>query len=131
MLGKTIKSLLAANSGLVALVGAKITPYVLAPSTTLPAVIYTVDSIDPEYDKGFWTLDNAEFSVHSFSKDYDQLVSVATAVRTALESKSTGSGTQSINKIYVTGQNEGFQYADEGGGFYFNELSFKVRVNKY
>lgn len=128
MIGKTIKSLLAADSTLVSLVGTKVYPYVMNENTALPAVVYTIDSVSPEYNKNGWALDDIEFSVHCFAKDYEQLQSVVSAVRGALELKLTGSGTQDINHIYLSGQDEGF---DGGEDVYINSLKFRVKINSY
>lgn len=128
MIGKTIKSLLTGNAALVALVANKIYPYVMNESTALPAVIYTIESLSPEYTKGGWMNDDISFSVHSFSKDYAELQTVVAAVRTALELKNTGYGTQLINRIYITGQNEGY---DNSADAYYNQLTFSVIINTY
>jgi hypothetical protein len=128
MIGKTIKSILTGNSSLVALVGTKIFPYVMNESTTMPAVVYTIDSMEPEYTKGGWVNDSVTFTVNSFAKDYTGLQSVVSAVRTALELNHTGSGTQSINRIYLIGFNEGY---DGQSDVFFNSLIFNVIINTY
>ena len=44
MIGKTIKSILAGNGTLTALVAAtKIFPYVVNEGTTMPAIVYTIE----------------------------------------------------------------------------------------
>jgi len=128
MIGKTIKSLLAGDATLVALVGTKIYPYVMNEDTTMPAVIYTIDSLLGVYTKREWANDEISFSVYSFSKDYAQLQSVVSAVRGALELKSTGSGTQDINRIYLAGQDEGY---DNMADVFYNKQSFTVTINTY
>ena len=63
MIGKTIKSILAANTTLTALIPAlRMYPYVMNEDTTLPALVYTIDSVDPTYTKKEWVNDVIEFS---------------------------------------------------------------------
>ena len=128
MIGKTIKSLLTADVTLVALVGTKIYPYVMNEDTALPAVVYTIESLDANYHKGGWAFDEILFAVHSFSKDYSNLQSVVPAARGALELKNTGFGTQDISMIYLTGQEEGY---DNGADAFYNKQTFKLRINTY
>jgi hypothetical protein len=80
MIAKTINTLLTGGSSLVTLVGTKIFPYVMNENTELPAIVYTVDSLSPEYTKGGWSGDYIQFSVHSFSKSYTELQNVVDAV---------------------------------------------------
>jgi hypothetical protein len=129
MIGKTIKSILAGNSTLIALVPAvRMFPYVMNEGTTLPAIIYTVDSLLPDYTKGGWMLDEVAFSVASFADDYSELQTVVSAIRGALELSQVGAGTQSINKIYLTGMDESF---DQEQNVFGNRLNFSVKINAY
>lgn len=128
MIAKTIKSLLAGESTLTALIGTKIFPYVMNEDTSLPAVVYSIETLTPEYNKGGWALDRIDFTVHSFSDNYVELQNIVGAVRTALELKRTGAGTEDINRIYLSSQDEGF---DNEAGVFFNKLSFKVITNSY
>lgn len=129
MIGKTIKSILAGNTALTALVPAsRMFPYVMNEGTILPAIIYTVDSLAPDYSKGGWMLDEVNFSVASFADDYSELQTVVSAIRTALELNQTGAGTQSINRIYLTGMDESF---DPEQNVFGNRLNFIVKINKY
>lgn len=129
MIGKTIKSILAGNTALTALVPAsRMFPYVMNEGTILPAIIYTVDSLAPDYSKGGWMLDEVNFSVASFADDYAELQTVASAIRTALELNQIGAGTQSINRIYLTGMDESF---DPEQNVFGNRLNFIVKINKY
>lgn len=129
MIGKTIKSILAGNTALTALIPAsRMFPYVMNEGTILPAIIYTVDSLAPDYSKGGWMLDEVNFSVASFADDYAELQTVASAIRTALELNQIGAGTQSINRIYLTGMDESF---DPEQNVFGNRLNFIVKINKY
>src|SRR3989337_1622845 len=119
MIGKTIKSILAGNSTLTAIVPAiRIFPYVMNEDTTLPAIVYTIDSVDPDYNKGGWAGDMIAFSVHSFTKDYPSLQTLSSAIRTALELNKTGSGTQDINPIYLSSMAEGY---DQGADTFYTK----------
>jgi hypothetical protein len=129
MIAKTIKSILANNVALVALVPvARIYPYVMNEDTDLPAIIYTVDSLKANYTKGGWSNDDIEFSVHSFSKEFTLLQTIVSAVRTALELNQTGSGSQDINRIYLSSMDEGY---DNNADVFFNTLIFNVVTNAY
>lgn len=129
MIGKTIKSILAANTTLTALIPAlRMYPYVMNEDTTLPALVYTIDSVDPTYTKKEWVNDVIEFSVHSFGRDYGDLQDIASAVRGALELNETGSGTNDINRIYMTGMEESYDVASD---VFYNKLKFKVTINTY
>ena len=129
MIAKTIKSILASNVALTALVPAvRIYPYVMNEDTTLPAIIYTIDSLDATYTKSGWVNDDIAFSVHSFAKEFSSLQSIVSAVRTALEFVQTGAGTQDINRIYVSGMDEGY---DNNADVFYNTLLFQVKINAY
>jgi hypothetical protein len=129
MIGKTIKSILTGDSTLIALVPAvRMFPYVMNEDTVLPAIVYTIDSVSPDYNKGGWALDEVMFSVFSFSKDYAQLQSVALAVRGALELSTAGYGTESIGNIYLIAVDEGY---DQGADTFFNKQQFTVKTNSY
>lgn len=128
MIGKTISALLKADATLVALVGNDIYPYVMNPETDLPAVVYSIDEVEPSYAKNEWVVDDISFSVLSFAKDYSGLQDTADAVRDALELKQTGTGTQEIGRIYMTGQEEG--YEGESDVFFCRQI-FKLKVNVY
>ena len=125
MIGQTIYNLLSTNSPVTAIVGIKIYPYIMNEATDLPAVIYTVDSLDVDYNKGGQAVDEYTFSVHCFSTDYAQLQSLSSAVRSALELKSTGYGSRAIDRILVEGQTEGFNISENA---YHNIINFRVKV---
>jgi len=129
MIGKTIKAIITTNAPLIALVpAANMFPYVMNEDTSLPAIIYTIDSISPEYTKGGWVNDVISFSVHSFDKDYGTLQSIVSAIRTALEMNKTGTGTQNIGFITLESFDEGY---DQGGDIFYNKLTFSVTINTY
>jgi hypothetical protein len=129
MIGKTIKSILTTNAALIALVPAvKIFPYVINEDTTAPVIVYSIDSLDPEYTQGGWACDTVTFSVHSFAKDYNSLSLIVSAVRTALELNQTGYSTQNINRIYLRSMDEGY---DQAADIFGNKLTFEVKINSY
>lgn len=125
MIGLIIAKLLKANTDLVpALVATNnIFPYAANEDTPLPFIVYTIDSIESEYNKDGWAHDIVSFSVISFSDDYAKLQDIVSEVRTALDFiKDTNTG-----YIYLIGMVE--DYVIEN--IFFNKLSFKVEVNKY
>jgi hypothetical protein len=124
MVGETINTILKGNSALQSLVSTRIFPYVMNEDTPSPAVVYAIESLEPEYNKGSWAKDDISFSVISVSTSYTELQSVVSAVRTALELSSA----EGINRIYLNGMSEGYDHQAES---FYNKLNFKVVVNKY
>ena len=129
MIGKVIKSLLVANADLLVLVPeASIFPYVINENTTLPAIIYTIDSSVPDYTKDGWAGDAMTFSVVSLSDNYNTLQSIVPEIRTALElERGTIEGIL-IERIYMSGMAEGFNLTEN---VFMNRLSFTVVVTNY
>ena len=127
MIGKAIHSLLEANAALVALVPVtSFYPYVMNEATPLPALVYTIDSVAPDYDKDNWHGDEYQFSVTSVSADYANLQAIALQVRVALERKEGTTDSVKYENIYLDGQSEE-GYID---GF-SNKLTFRVKVIGY
>ena len=127
MIGKAIHSLLEANAALVALVPVtSFYPYVLNENTALPALVYTIDSVAPDYDKDNWHGDDYQFGVTSLSANYSNLQAIALQVRVALERKEGTTDGIKYENIYLDGQ------AEEGfiDGF-SNTLTFRVKVIGY
>jgi hypothetical protein len=129
MIGKVVRSLLSGSGTLTALVPAtKMFPYVMNEDTDLPAIVYTIDNIDPEYDKDGWTHDKCTFSVFSFSPDYAVLQDIVAAVRGALERQHGTVGDITIGWIYMRGQTEGYSPGDD---IFLNKLTFDVNIIDY
>ena len=129
MIGKVINNILSGSATLTALVPAvNIFPYVLNENTTLPAIIYTIDAVSPEYTKDGWSLDEITFSITSIHKDYNILQSIVTAVRRALEmDRGTIEGI-TIQRIYMTSMLEGYSNNED---VFANRMSFNVNVIDY
>lgn len=125
MIGIAITTLLKANEDLLDLVSEdNIYPYVADVDTSLPLIIYTIDTLDPEYSKDGWEDDIISFSVLSFSDDYATLQNIAKQVRQALELKYiTGS-----KRIILTGMSEGFNITEN---VFMNKLTFKIEMVEY
>lgn len=129
MIGKVVRSLLDDSAALVALVPvARMFPYVLNEDTALPAIVYTIDSVFPEYQKDGWAYDKCVFSVVSLSTDYAALQEIVAEVRAALERKHGTVETIDIGWIYMRGQTEGFSLTDN---VFFNKLTFDVNIIDY
>jgi hypothetical protein len=125
MIGIAITNLLKASADLMALISeSKIFPYAADVDTDLPLIIYTIDSVDPEYSKDGWEDDLIAFSVKTYSVDYATLQSIVKKVRDALELKMiTGS-----KRIILTGMAEGFNLSEN---VFVNKLAFKIEVCDY
>ena len=129
MIGKVIKSLLVSNIDLTALVPEdSIFPYVLNENTALPAIIYTINGLESDYTKDGWNWDDITFSVISLSDNYNTLQSIVYQVRTALELKYASVEGVTIEKIYLTGMDEGFNLVES---VFMNRLTFTVKMNTY
>ena len=128
MIGKAISTLLTGDAPLVALVGNNIFPYVIDPDTPLPAVVYTIDNVNPTYNKDGWATDDIEFSVMSFSKDYNTLQSVVSAIRAALEGEKGTVESIDLRRIDMTAMQEGFNITED---VFANKLTFSVTINDY
>jgi hypothetical protein len=129
MIGKVIKSLLDANDDLTALVpAARIFPYVINENTPLPAILYTIDNIDPEYNKDGWCGDDYNFSVVTFCNDYSSLQDISYQVRKSLELMRGNEGSINFRPIYLTGQSEGFNIDND---VYLNKLTFNVKITGF
>lgn len=129
MIGEVIYNLLSTDVALTALVPAtKIFPYVLNESTVLPAIIYTIDTVSPEYTKDGWAQDDTTFSVTSLSKDYNNLQEIVTAVRRALEMERGIVAAITIQHIHLSGMTEGYSINED---VFANRMSFNVNVIKY
>jgi hypothetical protein len=129
MIGKLIYNLLSDHGDLTALVPAtKIFPYVLNENTDLPAIVYVIESIEPEYTKDGWALDSANFLVIAISTDYAGLQSIATEVRAALEMERGTVEGITIQHIHITSISE--EYNSEVDVF-VNRMSFNVNVINY
>jgi len=129
MIGKVISSLLKDNASLLLLVDTdSIFPYVINEDTVLPAIVYTIDSIDPNYTKEGWSGDNIGFSVVSFSTNYSNLQDIAAQVRVALELMSGTTEGITYFDILVEGQSEGYNITED---VYLNKLTFSVEVTDY
>ena len=129
MIGKAIVSLLNANEDLLALVpAANIYPYVINEDTSLPAIVYTIDSLAPEYTKDGWVGDECVFSIISFSDNFSSLQDISMEVRTALELESGTNGGITTERIYLTGQSEGYNITEN---VFLNRLTFSTIITGY
>lgn len=130
MIGKVISSLLNADVGLTSIVGTKIFPVVISGDNPLPTVVYTVDSITPEYTKSGWADDDCIFLLKCYAYDYASVQSLALAVRKALELKSGTYSGITITKIYMSDQQEQAM-TDNGADAFQIELFFNTKIISY
>ena len=129
MIGKVITSLLKANVDLLALISAdNIYPYIINEGTSLPAIIYTVDSLVPGYCKDGWVGDEYMFSILSFSDDYAILQQIVDEVRNALELEKGVTEGIGYERICLTGQSEGYNITEN---VFLNRLTFSTVVKSY
>lgn len=129
MLGKVINTILTNSASLTALVpSTSIYPYVINENTPLPAIIYTIDSLSPEYDKDGWAGDIYDFSIISFSDNYSLLQDIILQIRNTLELiKGTYNGIK-INRVQLEGLTEGYNITEN---CFLSRLTFSVQVVDY
>lgn len=126
MIGKVIRGLLDDSAGLVALVPVtNMYPYVMNEKTALPAIIYTIDSMESEYNKDGQVKDIYTFTVTSLAKDYAVLQTIVAAVRSALELKKGTTEGVSYERIFVRGMKEAYSIAED---VFANAMTFEVNV---
>lgn len=124
MTGIIIADLLTKSEPLLALVPeSSIFPYVADENTPLPLIIYTIDTVVPEYSKDGWIGDMVGFSVMSFSEDYAILQAIVLEVREALELEYDAKS----QRIILTGQQEVYNINED---VFMNRQSFSVLINK-
>jgi len=129
MVAKVIKTLLDNSAALNALIPILSRyPYVINTDTDFPAMVYTVDRVDPEYDKSGWVGDTCEFSIMTFTDNYTSLQNIVSEVRSALELKDGTISGIDIEFIYLIDQEEGYNLEE---ACFINKLTFKVFITKY
>lgn len=134
MTGQVIKKLLSESAELMELIPTdRIFPYVINEGTPLPAMVYTIDAINPEYSKDGWANDTVSFSLVIFSENYATLQQMITLSRLALDFKFgdigiTEEDTIKIGHIYFNGQSEGYSLAEDA---FLSRLSFTVNTYNY
>ena len=129
MLAKVIKTLLDNSAALNALIPILSRyPYVINTDTDFPAMVYTINRVDPGYDKDGWVGDNCEFSIMTFTDNYTSLQDIVSEVRTALELKDGTVSDIDIEYIYLIDQEEGYNIEES---CFINKLTFTVSITKY
>jgi hypothetical protein len=125
MIGQIIVSLLKDSENLLALVASdSIFPYIANENTTLPLIVYNIDSVSPAYTKDGWAGDVVDFSIISVSNSYPELQEIIAAVRESLELKNT----DSTQRIILTGMLEGYNISENA---FMNKMSFKIGIKEY
>ena len=84
---KKIYAILAGDEALTAIIGSNCYPIVAEENATFPLVIFTRDSLYPEYSKDFNTGDIVEVSVQAVGNNYIQTVDILSRIRTLLENR--------------------------------------------
>jgi len=84
---KRIYAILSGDEALTAMIGANCFPIIAEENATFPLVIFTRDSMYPEYSKDFNTGDIVEVSVQAVGNNYIQTVDILSRIRTLLENR--------------------------------------------
>lgn len=130
MIGKLISYILLNDEALLDLVAsANIFPYIINEDTLLPAIVYTIDSIDPVYAKDSeWVMDTCRFTIKTYDVKYANLQDIVLAIRQAVEFQQGTVNGFTLDRIELIGQNEGYEITE---GVYFNSLQFSVNIKGY
>lgn len=104
MIEQAFRGLLAANTGLSALVGAKIYPLVVPQNTAYPAVVYQVISKIPnsepcQGEQHSENVQQARMQVSIYAEKYEQIVAIDEAIRSALDYYKGTVGTVQISSL--------------------------------
>lgn len=125
MVGLVVANLLTASAGLAALVQDKIYPYAIDEDVDLPAVVYAVKSISPEYDKDCRNKDVNEVEIISFATTYKKCLEINEQVRLATELKSGLIAGIQVFSIRVSSITEGL---DIDNNIYFSKLGITIKT---
>ena len=128
MIGIVIKKLLSDDSTVDELVGNNIFPLVMSLDTTRPAIVYVVESMEPDYSKDGWAGDDCTFRVTSYADSYSVATEIAHAARMALELKKGEYSGIGIERIICTGREEFYQFDAD---VYIIRYTFKTKIYKY
>jgi len=84
-IGKHIATALGNSTTLTAMVGNRIYPVIMPQGTAYPFVEFETSTSSPDYTKDGVAGDNHSLTINCVSKSYEQCISMAEAVRKALE----------------------------------------------
>ena len=108
-IGKSIYSILSADTDVSAIVGTKIAPLVQENGTTFPFIVYTRESITPSTGtKDGYIGDLVIFRVDSVASSYNQAIDLADAIRHCLEKRQLKSAGLVLQDVYMSGITESF-----------------------
>jgi len=106
-LGEAVRTLLVADSAVLALVGQRITPLVLPQTEVLPAVTYQEISTAPYNQLGGRSkASQVRLQVNVFAKSYQEAFNISKAILDVLESYSGVSAALQINYISYAGKRD-------------------------
>jgi len=127
MIGIAINSILTGSTALTNLVGSKIYPYAIDEGELLPAVIFSINSVQPQYEKGGVYWDEAIVEVASFDYDYKSCVSISEAVRGSLENYKGTVSSVEIVRARVSNISEAYDFDTNT---FISKISFNLKINK-
>jgi hypothetical protein len=129
MIGAAIYDILRNDSGVAALVAARIYPEIAPQNVAYPFVLYMVDEVNPTLVKdGVSSLDVIQVVITCFSQSYDTTHSIASAVRSALDGLAAGTYQgNSIQSCRFQAQNMVRMELEKH--VYIVEQIFQLRVN--
>lgn len=124
MIGLVIAELLTNSTALTTLVGSNIYPYAIDEDANLPAVVYMIKSIVPEYDKDCRNRDINTVEIVSFHTSYKKCLEISNEVRKATELQNGTIAGITVAQIRVSSISEGL---DIDNNIYFSKIELTIK----
>ena len=124
LIGKTVYKLLSENQDIKNKVGNKIFPLIANLETTFPFIVYSRNSVVPEYTKGGIVEDIINLEIICVSTSYIESIEIANLVRRTLEMVRYKDDDMIINQCRLLDVAENYQ--DDA---YTQTLIFEIRIS--
>lgn len=127
LIGKHIKAVLNANTGVSGAVGKRIYPLVIPEGTPkYPFVVYRNLGIQPDYTKDGNDQDSVQVQVSVIAKEYEKGVEIANDVRYSFEGKEERYPAFTVNECEVVSSSE--EYIQDVDAYAIN-IVFNFKTN--
>lgn len=127
MIGIAIYSLLSNSVGLTDLVDSKIYPYAIDEEVLLPAVVYRINSIVPQYNKDEAFQDVSTVELVCFSDNYKQCLLISNQARLSLESYKGVVDNITIVSSRIENISEGYDF---DLNTYYSKILLTIKTNR-
>lgn len=127
--GKVIYDQLSNDGTVAGLVSTRIYPDIAPQRATLPYVVYTEISTAPTDDKdGSSVLDTIQVQVDMYDDNYDDVETLAAAIRAALDRVSGTIQSVVVDKIIYSGEGSGAYSADMN--IWWRSQDYQIRIKR-